>query len=79
MRRPNGRSTASSRRRHDQCSSRAFGWAPADRPPERLEDAREPGSLLEAGEGANGVMFMLRRPRGMTNRDVVMMPVNFDL
>jgi ribitol 2-dehydrogenase len=25
------------------------------------------------------VMFMLTRPRGMTIRDVVMMPTNFDL
>jgi ribitol 2-dehydrogenase len=28
---------------------------------------------------ANGVMFMLTLPRGMTIRDVVMMPANFDL
>lgn len=27
----------------------------------------------------NVVMFMLTRPRGMTIRDVVMMPSNFDL
>ena len=30
-------------------------------------------------EVANVVMFMLTRPRGMTIRDVVMLPTNFDL
>jgi ribitol 2-dehydrogenase len=51
----------------------------ADWPPEKLEEARESGSLLEAGEVAEVVMFMLTRPRGMTIRDVVMLPTNFDL
>jgi ribitol 2-dehydrogenase len=51
----------------------------ADWPPEKLKEARESGSLLEPGEVANVVMFMLTRPRGMTIRDVVMMPTNFDL
>ena len=51
----------------------------ADWPPEKLREARESGSLLEAGEVANVVMFMLTRPRGMTIRDVVMLPTNFDL
>jgi ribitol 2-dehydrogenase len=50
------------------------GW-----PPEKLKEARESGSLLEASEVANVVIFMLTRPRGMTIRDVVMMPTNFDL
>jgi ribitol 2-dehydrogenase len=50
-----------------------------DWPAEKLKDARESGSLLEASEVANVVMFMLTRPRGMTIRDVVMMPTNFDL
>ena len=50
-----------------------------DWPAEKLKEARESGSLLEAGEVANVVMFMLTRPRGMTIRDVVMMPTNFDL
>ena len=36
-------------------------------------------SLLEASEVAEVVMFMLTRPRGMTIRDVVMLPTNFDL
>ena len=51
----------------------------ADWPPEKLQDLREAGSLLEASEVANVVLFMLTRPRGMTIRDVVMMPTNFDL
>jgi ribitol 2-dehydrogenase len=50
------------------------GW-----PPEKLKEARESGSLLEASEVANVILFMLTRPRGMTIRDVVMMPTNFDL
>ena len=51
----------------------------ADWPPEKLKEARESGSLLEASEVANVVLFMLTRPRGMTIRDVVIMPTNFDL
>ena len=51
----------------------------ADWPADRLKEARESGSLLEASEVANVVLFMLTRPRGMTIRDVVMMPTNFDL
>jgi len=51
----------------------------ADWPPEKLKEARESGSLLEASEVAEVVRFMLTRPRGMTIRDVVMMPTNFDL
>lgn len=51
----------------------------SDWPDEKLEEARSSGSLLEASEVAQVVMFMLTRPRGMTIRDVVMMPTNFDL
>ena len=51
----------------------------ADWPAEKLQEARESGSLLEAGEVAEVVMFMLTRQRGMTIRDVVLMPTNFDL
>lgn len=46
---------------------------------EKLNEARNAGGLIEANEVANVVMFMLTRPRGMTIRDVVMMPTNFDL
>jgi ribitol 2-dehydrogenase len=51
----------------------------ADWPADKLMEARESGSLLEASEVANVIIFMLTRPRGMTIRDVVMMPTNFDL
>jgi ribitol 2-dehydrogenase len=50
------------------------GW-----PEEKLREARESGSVLDPAEVAEVVMFMLTRPRGMTIRDVVMMPSNFDL
>ena len=47
----------------------------------RRRSSRKPGvgSLLEASEVANIVPLMLTRPRGMTIRDVVMLPTNFDL
>ncbi|WP_202361616.1 SDR family oxidoreductase [Mesorhizobium sp. 131-3-5] len=51
----------------------------ADWPAEKLKEARDTGSLLEASDVANVVIFMLTRPRGMTIRDVVMLPTNFDL
>jgi ribitol 2-dehydrogenase len=37
------------------------------------------GLCPERAKVANVVMFMLTRPRGMTIRDVVMLPTNFDL
>lgn len=51
----------------------------SDWPAEKLAEAKANGSLIEAAEVANVVLFMLTRPRGMTIRDVVMMPTNFDL
>jgi len=51
----------------------------ADWPADKLAQARESGSLLDASEVAEVVLFMLTRRRGMTIRDVVMMPTNFDL
>ena len=51
----------------------------ADWPAEKLQEAKDAGSLLEASEVAEVVMFMLTRSRGMTIRDVVMLPTNFDL
>lgn len=51
----------------------------ADWPAEKLQEAREAGSLLEPAEVAEVVIFMLTRPRGMTIRDVVMLPSRFDL
>jgi ribitol 2-dehydrogenase len=51
----------------------------ADWPADKLQEARDKGSLLEAAEVAEVVLFMLTRPRGMTIRDVVMLPTQFDL
>ena len=51
----------------------------ADWPAEKLAEAKASGSLLEASEIAEVIVFMLTRPRGMTIRDVVLMPTNFDL
>lgn len=51
----------------------------ADWPAGKLKQARESGSLLDAAEVADVVIFMLTRSRGMTIRDVVMLPTNFDL
>jgi ribitol 2-dehydrogenase len=51
----------------------------ADWPADKLSEAKASGSLIEASEVANVVIFMLTRPRGMTIRDVVMLPTNFDL
>ena len=51
----------------------------SDWPAEKLAEAKASGSLLEAAEVAQVVLFMLTRPRGMTIRDVVMMPTHFDL
>ena len=51
----------------------------ADWPAEKLAEAKANGSLLDAAEVAQVVLFMLTRPRGMTIRDVVMMPTQFVL
>lgn len=46
---------------------------------QQLDDAKDAGSLIEASEVADVVIFMLTRPRNVTIRDVVIMPTNFDL
>lgn len=51
----------------------------ADWPADKLAEARASGSLLDPTEIGEVITFMLTRPRGMTIRDVVMMPSNFDL
>lgn len=51
----------------------------SDWPPEKLAEAKKSGSLMDASEVAEVVMFMLTRPRGVTIRDVVMLPTQFDL
>ncbi|RDL44090.1 glucose dehydrogenase [Marinomonas piezotolerans] len=51
----------------------------SDWPEDKLAEAKASGSLVEAEEIAEILLFMLTRPRGMTIRDVVVMPTNFDL
>lgn len=50
-----------------------------DWPEEKLQEAKAAGSLLEPGDVADAVMYMLTRPRHLTIRDMVIMPTNFDL
>ena len=51
----------------------------SDWPAEKLEEAKAAGSLMEPAEVAEAILFMLTRRRGVTVRDVVMMPSSFDL
>jgi ribitol 2-dehydrogenase len=51
----------------------------ADWPEENLRKAKESGSLIEPGEVAAAVIFMLTRPRNVTIRDIVILPSNFDI
>ena len=51
----------------------------ADWPADKLAEAKAVGSLMEASEVAEVIVFMLTRPRGVTIRDVVMLPSHFDL
>ena len=50
-----------------------------DWPQDKLHQARDEGSLIDASEVADTIMFMLSRPRNVTIRDVIIMPSNFDL
>ncbi|MGB8818790.1 MAG: SDR family oxidoreductase [Rhizobiaceae bacterium] len=51
----------------------------ADWPEENLRKAKENGALIEPKEVADGIMFMLTRPRTVTIRDMVILPSNFDI
>lgn len=51
----------------------------SDWPEEKLQEAKDAGSLMEAKEVAEAILFMLSRPRHVTIRDVVMLPSQFDL
>ncbi len=51
----------------------------ADWPEEKLKEAKESGSLIEASDVADAVMYMLTRPRNVTIRDMIILPSNFDL
>ncbi|WP_203566387.1 SDR family oxidoreductase [Aestuariimicrobium ganziense] len=51
----------------------------ADWPGDRLAAAKADGSLMDADQIGEAIMFMLTRPRGVTVRDMIVMPSNFDL
>ncbi|KQT87474.1 SDR family oxidoreductase [Aurantimonas sp. Leaf443] len=51
----------------------------ADWPQAKLDEAKANGSLMEAEEVADAVLFMLTRPRGVTIRDLVILPTSVDL
>ncbi|WP_418137677.1 SDR family oxidoreductase [Agrobacterium sp. El2ro-1b] len=51
----------------------------ADWPEENLRKAKESGSLIDASEVADAVVYMLTRKRTVTIRDMLVLPTNFDL
>ncbi|ODT82220.1 MAG: glucose dehydrogenase [Pelagibacterium sp. SCN 64-44] len=50
----------------------------ADWPAENLRKARESGALIEPEDVAEAIIFMLTRKRGVTIRDMIILPTNFD-
>jgi len=50
-----------------------------DWPKAKLDDALANGSLMQANEVADAVVFMLTRPRNITIRDLVILPTSVDL
>lgn len=50
-----------------------------DWPREKLEEALASGALMQPREVAEAVIFMLTRPRGVTIRDLVILPLTNDL
>ncbi|KFL32755.1 glucose dehydrogenase [Devosia riboflavina] len=50
----------------------------ADWPEENLRKAKESGSLMDPEEVADAIVFMLTRKRGVTIRDMIVLPSNFD-
>ncbi|TYC63444.1 SDR family oxidoreductase [Rhodobacterales bacterium] len=51
----------------------------ADWPEENLKKAKKNGALLDPGEVADAVVYMLTRPRTVTIRDMIVLPTNFDI
>jgi ribitol 2-dehydrogenase len=51
----------------------------SDWPADKLAEAKAKGSLMDASDVAEALVFMLTRPRHVTIRDVVMLPSQFDL
>ena len=50
-----------------------------DWPKAKMEEALAAGSLMEPKEVADAVLFMLTRPRNITIRDLVILPLSLDL
>jgi ribitol 2-dehydrogenase len=50
-----------------------------DWPKAKLDEALAAGSLMEAKEVADAVLFMLTRPRNITIRDLVILPQALDI
>lgn len=50
-----------------------------DWPKAKMEEALASGSLMQPKEVADAVLFMLTRPRGVTIRDLVILPQSVDL
>src|SRR5439155_909510 len=51
----------------------------SDWPKAKMEEALAAGSLMEAKEVADAVLFMLTRPRNVTVRDLVILPQGVDI
>lgn len=51
----------------------------SDWPQEKLDEAKASGGLIEPSEVAAAVMFMLTRPKNVTIRDLVILPLSTDL
>ncbi|PBB78102.1 glucose dehydrogenase [Mesorhizobium sp. WSM3879] len=51
----------------------------SDWPKAKMEEALAAGSLMEAKEVADAVLFMLTRPRNITIRDLVILPQSVDI
>jgi ribitol 2-dehydrogenase len=50
-----------------------------DCPKAKMDEALAAGSLMQASEVADAMMFMLSRPRNVTVRDLVILPTSVDL
>jgi ribitol 2-dehydrogenase len=50
-----------------------------DWPKAKMEEALAAGSLMEPKEVADAVLFMLTRPKTITIRDLVILPLSLDL
>ncbi|HTM78101.1 MAG TPA: SDR family oxidoreductase [Devosia sp.] len=51
----------------------------SDWPQEKLDEAKASGGLIEPSEVAAAVLFMLTRPKNVTIRDLVILPLTTDL